>query len=482
MSLKQTINLKLQQKMIMTPSLQQAIRLLQLTRLELEGELSQELEKNPMLEDEAMPMDQPQQDLPESKREEQDLAESSPVEAMGDKIDVEAYFADYFDTGMKYRGTSYETLDDGGIQENLMTRSETLAEHLEWQVQMSRMTPEEEKVAGLIIGNLKGDGYLDESLDRIAAEAGCDYALCERVLRQVQVMDPVGVAARDLRECLLVQLRAFPNPPKLAVGIVEFHLAELEKPDTAKLAQKLGATQEEVSDALRIVRALDPKPGLNFSNEPNPVVVPDAVIEKESDEYRVRLNEDGLPKLRLNRYYQLLMEKGGYENSPETVTFLREKLRAAMSFLKGVEERHKTIYNVVCQLVEIQRDFLEKGPAALKPLVLKEIAERIGVHESTVSRVVSNKYVETPNGIIPLKAFFTTGIQTIEGRDISQQKVKSMIGAMIEQERPEKPLSDQQIAAALRREGILLARRTVAKYREEMKIPSSSQRTLRSMD
>ena len=482
MSLKQTISLKLQQKMIMTPSLQQAIRLLQLTRLELEGELSQELEKNLMLEDETMPTDQAAAELPESKREEQELSESSPVEAMGDKIDVEAYFADYFDTGMKYRGTSYETLDDGGIQENLMTRSETLAEHLEWQVQMSRMTPEEEKVAGLIIGNLRGDGYLDESLDRIASEAGCDYALCERVLAQVQVMDPVGVAARDLRECLLVQLRAFRHPPKLAAGMVEFHLAELEKPDIAKLAQKLVATPEEIGDALRIIRALDPKPGLSYSREPNPVVVPDAVIEKTGDEYRVRLNEDGLPKLRLNRYYQLLMEKGGYENSPETVAFLREKLRAAMSFLKGVEERHKTIYNVVCQLVEIQRDFLEKGPPALKPLVLKEIAERIGVHESTVSRVVSNKYVETPNGIIPLKAFFTTGIQTIEGRDISQQKVKSMIGAMIEQERPEKPLSDQQIAAALRREGIILARRTVAKYREEMKIPSSSQRTLRSND
>jgi len=466
--------------MVLTPSLQQAIRLLQLTRLELEGELSQELEKNPLLEDETMSMDQAQQEPPESKREEQEMKETSPVEAMDDKIDVEAYFSDYVETGMKYRGTSYESLDDGGIQENLMTKSETLAEHLQWQIQMSRMTPEEAKVAALIVGNLRGDGYLDEKLDRIAEEAGCDYALCERVLAQVQAMDPVGVAARDLRECLLVQLRALRPQPETATAIVEFHLDELARPDFSALAAKLGRTEEEVEEAVGVIRALDPKPGLNYSNEPNPVVVPDAVIEKTGDEYRVRLNEDGLPKLRLSRYYQLLIEKGGYENSPDTVAFLKEKLRSAMSFLKGVEERHKTIYNVVCQLVEIQRDFLEKGPPALKPLVLREIAERIGVHESTVSRVVSNKYVETPNGIIPLKDFFTTGIQTIEGKDISQQKVKSMILSLIEGERREKPLSDQQIAATLRREGILLARRTVAKYREEMKIPSSSQRTLKS--
>lgn len=479
MSLKQTISLKLQQKMILTPSLQQAIRLLQLTRLELEGELSQELEKNPLLEDESMPMEQQQAETPESRREEQEISEVSPVDAMKDKIDVEAYFSDYVETGMKYRGTSYESLDDGGIQENLMTRTETLAEHLEWQVQMSGMNPEEEIVAGMIIGNLKADGYLDESLDRIAGEAGRDYAFCERVLAQVQQMDPIGVAARDLRECLLVQLRSFRNTPRIAEKLVEFHLEDLAKPDTAKLAAKLECAAEEIEEALRIIRALDPKPGLNYSSEPNPVVVPDAVIEKLGEEYRVRLNEDGLPRLRLNRYYQLLMEKGGYENSPETVVYLKEKLRSAIAFLKGVEERHKTIYNVVCQLVEIQRDFLEKGPSSLRPLVLREIAERIGVHESTVSRVVSNKYVETPNGVIPLKDFFTTGIQTIEGRDVSQQKVKSMIQKMIEDERQEKPLSDQQIAAALRREGILLARRTVAKYREEMKIPSSSQRTVR---
>jgi RNA polymerase sigma-54 factor len=479
MSLKQTLNLKLQQKMILTPSLQQAIRLLQLTRLELEGELSQELEKNPLLEDEAMPTEQLPQETADAKTEEFEISESSPVEAMEDKIDVEAYFADYLETGMKYRGNSYETIEDGGIQDNMMTKSETLAEHLEWQVQMSSLNAEEEKLAIQIIGNLRADGYLDESLDKIEAETGFDHALCEKVLAQVQQLDPVGVAARDLRECLLIQLKAFTRPPELAVKIVESHLDELMTPDEEKIAKTLDKPVEEVKEALRIIRNLDPKPGLSFSSEPNPVVIPDAVIEKVGDEYRVRLNDEGMPRLRLNRYYQLLIEKGGYENSPDTVAYLKEKLRSAVSFLKGVEERHKTIYNVVCQLVEIQRDFLEKGSSSLKPLVLREIAERIGVHESTVSRVVSNKYVETPKGIISLKDFFATGIQTIEGKDISQQKVKSMIQRLIDEERPEKPLSDQQLASILRREGILLARRTVAKYREEMKVPSSSQRAER---
>jgi len=280
MSLKQTISLRLQQKMILTPSLQQAIRLLQLTRLELEGELSQELEKNPLLEDEAMPMEQTLPEQAEAKVQEQDLKETSPVDAMEGKIDVEAYFADYIETGMKYKGTSYESLDDGGIQDNLMTKSETLAEHLRWQVQMSRMTAEEEKVAGLIIGNLRNDGYLDEQLDRIAEDAHCDYAFCEKVLAQVQVMDPTGVAARDLRECLLVQLRTFSPAPKLAIEIVEFHLDELLKPDEEKLAARMGKPLEEVMEALRVIRQLDPKPGLNYFSEPNPVVVPDAVIEK----------------------------------------------------------------------------------------------------------------------------------------------------------------------------------------------------------
>ncbi|MCX7830508.1 MAG: RNA polymerase factor sigma-54 [Acidobacteria bacterium] len=476
MTLKQTINLKLQQKMAMTPALQQAIKLLQMTRMELEEELTQEVEKNPLLEDESLPSESSEDFLGGSTYEENEQRESSPEDLLGDKIDVEAYFEDYLETSQKYKGISYEYSEEGGLEENLATKSETLAEHLLWQVRMTNFSPEEMKIAEVIVGNIRNDGYLDEDLAAIAKETNCDYRTAEKVLFEIQKMDPVGVGARNLSECLLAQLNLLEPKPLLAIEIVKFHLEELSEGKSAEISQKMNKPIEEVEEAIKIIRNLDPKPGLLYSNTTNFAIIPDVIVEKVGNEYKVRLNDEGLPKLRLNRYYKLLIEKGGFENSPETVAYLKDKLRSAITFLKSVEERHKTVYNVACQLVEIQKDFLDKGPSYLKPLILREISERVGVHESTVSRVVANKYMLTPKGIISMKDFFATGIQTIEGKDISQQKVKSMIAKLIEEELPEKPLSDQQIVSILKREGILLARRTVAKYREDMKIPPSSQR------
>lgn len=476
MTLKQTINIKLQQKMVLTPSLQQAIKLLQMTRSELEEELSLELERNPLLEDDSLPSDREDEFLAPSKYEESEQKESSPEEILGDKIDVEAYFEDYFETAQKYKGLSYEFSEEGGFEENLATKSETLAEHLLWQVRMTNFSPEEMRIAELIVGNIRNDGYLDEDLFKISEEAKCSFHLAEKVLSEIQKMDPVGVGARSLRECLLAQLEILKPKPLLAIEIVKFHLEELPECSLEQLSNNFNVQIGEVEEAVRLIKNLDPKPGLLYSDVPNYAIIPDVIVEKIGNEYRVRLNDEGLPKLKLNRYYKLLLEKGGFENSPETVVYLKEKLRSALTFLKSVEERHKTVYNVACQLVEIQKDFLENGPAFLKPLILREISERIGVHESTVSRVVSNKYMLTPRGIISMKDFFATGIQTIEGKDISQQKVKSMIQKLIEEELPEKPLSDQQIVSILKREGILLARRTVAKYREDLKIPPSSRR------
>lgn len=476
MALKQTINLKLQQKMALTPALQQAIKLLQMTRTELEEELTQEVEKNPLLEDESLPSEESEDFSESGKYEEQEQREFSSEEILGDKIDVEAYFEDYFETSQKYKGISYEYSEEGGLEENLATKSETLAEHLLWQVRMTNFTPEEMRIAEYLVGNIRSDGYLDEDLAKIAKELNCDYPAVEKVLFEIQKMDPVGVGARNLSECLLAQLNILEPKPLLAIEIVKFHLEELSKYNAEELSKILNKPATEVEEAVKIIKNLDPKPGLIYSDTQNFAIIPDVIVEKIGNEYRVRLNDEGLPKLRLNRYYRLLLEKGGFENSPETVSYLKEKLRSALTFLKSVEERHKTVYNVACQLVEIQKDFLEKGPSYLKPLILREISERVGVHESTVSRVVSNKYMLTPKGIISMKDFFATGIQTIEGKDISQQKVKSMISKLIEEELPEKPLSDQQIVSILKREGILLARRTVAKYREEMKIPPSSQR------
>lgn len=477
MTLKQTINLKLQQKMALTPSLQQAIKLLQMTRMELEEELVLEVEKNPLLEDATLPSDSLEDFSPSGQDEENIEKEISPKEMLGEKIDVESYFEDYLETSQKYKGISYEYSEEGGFEENLATKSETLCEHLLWQVRMTNFSPEEMKIAEFIVGNIRNDGYFDEDLSKICEELKCSYATAEKVLFEIQKMDPVGVGARNLSECLLAQLNILEPKPILAIEIVKFYLEELSKKNVAELSIIMNKSIEEVEEAVKIIKNLDPRPGLLYSEVPNFAIVPDVIAEKVGNEYKVKLNDEGLPKLRLNRYYKILIERGGYENSPETVAFLKEKLRSAITLLKGLEERHKTIYNVACQLVEIQRDFLENGPSHLKPLVLKEIAERVGVHESTVSRVVSNKYMLTPKGIISMKDFFASGIQTIEGKDVSQQKVKSMIKKLIEEELPEKPLSDQQIVSILKREGILLARRTVAKYREDLRIPPSSQRS-----
>lgn len=476
MALKQTINMKLQQRLALAPQLQIVIKLLHMTRAELEEELIAEIEKNPLLEDENLSMET------EEKSQENEEKEVSAVEIMEEKIDVEAYFSDYLETSQKYKGISYEDYEGEGIIENLLTKPETLFEHLMWQIRMAPFNTIESKVAELIVGNLRPDGYLDESLEKIAKEAGCSLEVASNVLFHIQKMDPVGVGARNLKECLVAQLNVLKPPPLLAIEIVENYIEEIAESSIEEIAKKIGRPLEEVEEAIRIIKNLDPKPGLNFESLENFALIPDVFVEKNGDKYEVKLNDDGLPKLRLNRYYKMLLERGSIQDSKELTSFLKEKLRLALSFLKGVEERQKTIYNVATFLVEYQKDFLDKGPSFIKPLVLKDVAERVGVHESTVSRVVSNKYMLTPKGIIPMKSFFSTGIQTIEGRDISQERVKSMIRKLIDEEFKKKPLSDQQIASILKREGILLARRTVAKYREEMGIPPSSKRAINKVN
>jgi len=293
------------------------------------------------------------------------------------------------------------------------------------------------------------------------------------------LMDPVGVAARSLSECLRVQLLAQGNPDPLALDIVDNHLDLIEKKGVETLAAELKVTVDSASASVQLIRALDPKPGLIYSRPYNPMVVPEVFVEKDGDSYRVYLNEDGMPKLRISMRYRSMAEDNSGDTSDEALVYLRDKLRSALWFLKSIEERQKTIYKVAKEMVEYQRDFLEKGPAHMKPLILRDVAERVGVHESTVSRVVSNKYIQIPRGVLPMMYFFNTGISTMDGPDVSSMKVKDLLKQIVKAEDPERPLSDQRIAELLRREGILLARRTVAKYREELGIIPSNQRKTR---
>lgn len=474
MTMQQKLSLKLQQKMVLTPSLQQAIRLLQLTRIELQEEVAQEIQANPVLEEASLVEESPSQPGNTAPAETLSEPEVTPLDSFQEKIDVENYFQDYLETSMKYRGTSMEFADEGPDTERFLAQPESLADHLEWQLSLGRFSARDREIALAVVGNLQEDGYLAATDEELAAQTGYDLESVCGALHLVQRLDPVGTACRSLRECLLVQLEAIGARETLAWTLADGHLEELERFTPEQVAHRLGKSVEEMQKALHLLRTLDPKPGLRYNTPINPTIEPDVVVEKDGDGYRVRLNEDGLPKLRLSTRYRAMAEDR--ESGNEAHIYLKEKMRSALWFLKGIEERQRTILNVAREVVEAQRAFLDKGPAHMRPLILRDVADRVGVHESTVSRVVSNKYMQTPRGILAMKYFFHTGISTLDGVDVSSLRVKERIKVLIESEKPGAPLSDQRLADILKREGILLARRTVAKYREELNLPTSARR------
>src|SRR5499426_4097946 len=462
MAIQQKLHTKLVQKLILTPSLQQAIKLLPMSTLELADLLNQEMVENPLLEEvpteELQPAEQQQAEKPEA----------------WDDADYEYFFGDYLDDG--YRSRTPSEVKELPPIENTLSTAASLSDHLLWQLSLQTDDDRLKEIGSAIIGNLDDDGYLVASVEEIAAMGEWPVADVERALQHVQTFDPIGVAARDLQECLWLQIRHLGLEGTPTEKIVTEHLRLLQNHQVPEIARKLGVTIDDLKEHIEIIRNLDPKPGSRYNPTQSQYVIPDVYVMKVEDEYVVVLNEDGLPQMRISPVYRRLLDKSASDNTDETRAYVKDKFRSALWLIKSVEQRQKTIFKVAKSIVNFQRDFLDHGIEHLRPLVLRDVANDIGMHESTVSRVVTNKYMHTPQGVFEMKYFFHSGISSSYGESVSSVTIKQRIRKIIENEDPRKPLSDSKIVNILQREGLVLARRTIAKYREELKIPTSNQR------
>ncbi len=530
MGLEQKLSLRLSQRLVMTPTLQQAIKLLQMTRLELQDVVNQELVSNPVLDEEdAVQGEGPDEEPGAAETREIELASSAdapdaaleaavaddrefaaaatdadaraesaealpaptsdvpapePVvdsstgatdEPFSD-LDLEAYFGDYME------GTATAPrMSEEGEEFSLENRPESppgLEPHLTEQLGVSDAPADVREACGFLIGNVDPDGCLRVTLEEVVEAVPCPLETAEKALALLQSFDPVGVGGRSLSEILLLQARAANVATPLLVELVTQRFAELGTKPPALLARQMGVPLEEVQQALEWIRKLDPKPGRRYDSSRTIYVEPDVAVVKVEDDYVVVFNDDGLPRLKVSALYRRMLLSRDGNLDGEGKSYLREKMRAAQWLLKSLDQRKRTIVRVAESIVKKQRDFLDYGVAHLKPLVLRDVAEDIGMHESTVSRVVSNKWMATPRGLVPMKFFFHSAIASSAGEDVSSLAVKNKIRGLVEAEDAAHPLSDARLAELLSREGIQIARRTVAKYREELRIPASSIRRI----
>ena len=467
-----------QQQLVMTPQLQQAIRLLQLSRLELTEIVRQEMLENPVLDEYAPPeneaefsIDQPEDPNTPAENNSDREDEINTLSIPKDLGEWESYLES--NQSLPYQAR--EEQEHPGY-ESMMTSPDTLREHLMWQLQMTRLTEMESRAGEIIIGNIDDNGYLETPLEEILYPLGSEIqAAGPRALGVIQEFDPPGVGARDLVECLLIQIRLLNLDGSLVEELVREHLDNMAKGDVDAIVRQMEVSRSEVLQAMDLLRELEPKPGRPFGGTQSIYVTPDVFLFKMGDEWNITLNDDGMPKLRINGYYRELL-KHGSSMKPEDKEFLLEKIRSAAWLIKSIDQRQRTIYRVAKSILEKQVDFFEQGIRYLKPMVLRDVADDIGVHESTVSRVTTQKYLHCPHGLFELKFFFNPGIQTLSGQMIASESVRAKIRDIIVAEDSGKPLSDQAISQILRLEGIDIARRTVAKYRESMKILPSSRR------
>ncbi len=476
-------NLKLTQQLIMTPQLQQAIKLLQLSRLELVDTINQEMEENPLLEeisaeDEQERMTDTEADgIPVVEREEiKAIDRMDELTGEGDgreDFDWNGYLEDYGPVGI-----TYDRLDsEAPPWENMLTALPSLTDHLMWQLKLTRCSEQEARIGEQIIGNLDQNGYLTVDVEEIALSEKVEAGCVEEMLKRIQEFDPPGIAARDLKECLLIQARLLELHNPLAEGIIREHLRDLELKNYTHIARKMKYPLSDVLHAVQLISNMDPKPGRIYSEERIQSIIPDVYVFKSGDDYKIVLNDDGLPRLRISNFYREIMMAGNASADQENgKKYVKEKVQSATWLIKSIQQRQKTIYRVAESIVEHQKDFFEKGIQYLKPLILRDIADDVRMHESTISRVVTNKYMQTPRGIFELKYFFSSGISRSNGDDIASKSVKEEIRRIVGGENPRNPYSDNEIVELLDKVGISIARRTVAKYREGMRILPSSRR------
>ncbi|MCD6533591.1 MAG: RNA polymerase factor sigma-54 [Deltaproteobacteria bacterium] len=480
-SLSQNIRLIQTQQLALTPQLQQAIKLLQLNQVELLEMVNQEMVTNPVLEE---AVDKGLEELEHTERQQVDSDERALRDGMDSEnrpetrealkeVDWQPYFEQ---RGISGSARSGFDSDERPSWDYNLTKPATLIDHLLWQLQLTPLFSERELDIGeAIIYSIDEDGYLETTIDELSARLGCEPEETESVLARIQQLDPVGVAARSLEECLLCQMVHLGIDSELNRKIVEEHLSQLKTKNYRKIARQIQVDEEKVRTAVKLIMTLDPKPGARYQPDSTRAVVPEVFVYKSDGRFVVSLNEDRLPRLAVNSYYQ---EIASQRREPNNLTrnYLTEKIRAAQWLIKSIEQRQKTIYKVMVSIVKFQSDFFARGVHYLKPLVLRDVADDIEMHESTVSRVTQGKYVQTPHGVFELKYFFNSSINQGTG-DIASASVKQKIAEYINRENPTEPLSDDAIVKLLAKDHeIKIARRTVAKYRNQLGILASSQR------
>ncbi len=473
MALELRQNLKLTQQLVMTPQLQQAIKLLQLSRMELLEVVQQELLENPILE-ETQPLPDEEKERDVLNDQEQGTKLTNEEKEMVNNADWEDYLGHFSSTSKQAGAREWELPEEMQSYEARYSSKPSLEGHLLWQLFLQNFTDEELMIGEEIIGNIDSKGYLKASTEELARGCSVSKTAVENILKKIQNFDPVGVASRDLRECLRIQLTALNETDPILMQLINYHLEDIEKNRLAPLLKKFKINKELLKEYIEVLQSLDPFPGSSYGSDDVIYISPDIYVYKYEDNFAVVLNEDGIPAIHLSPFYQNALLKG---NNKKDNDYIQEKTRSALWLLKSLHQRQRTLYKVMESILKFQRGFFENGVSMLRPLILKEVAEDISMHESTVSRITTNKYVSTPFGIFELKFFFNSALTMDSGGLVGSESVKDAIKKMVAEEDPHKPLSDDTIAKNLKHElEVNIARRTVAKYRVALNIPSSSRR------